>query len=289
MRGYVYVLTNVAMPGLVKIGFSTRDPRERATELGGTGVPHAFEVHYEAMVDEPFAAERYLHEQLRRSGVHEDKEFFRLSPEEAVHRVRAELEALGRAVLFEPRRAYQCMKCRRWGLQETCACTATSALAIKRWLATSHESRDWFDSSLRSLRICLDDRSFLGTALFGCGISASNEFGDRIAAPILFAAALLDNPSAQESLASVFAGTASKMQGIAPDAAEAYFWGQLASSNPQASTKVRVGGRLWADDAGRVLAPEAKAQCDARVLAWVANYRPNPSWHNAHPAADAAA
>jgi hypothetical protein len=40
MRGYIYVLTNPNMPGLVKIGYTQRLPRERANELSrATGVP----------------------------------------------------------------------------------------------------------------------------------------------------------------------------------------------------------------------------------------------------------
>jgi hypothetical protein len=40
MRGYIYVLTNPNMPGLVKIGYTQRLPRERANDLSrATGVP----------------------------------------------------------------------------------------------------------------------------------------------------------------------------------------------------------------------------------------------------------
>lgn len=33
MRGWVYVISNPTIPGLVKIGFSTKDPLLRAEEL----------------------------------------------------------------------------------------------------------------------------------------------------------------------------------------------------------------------------------------------------------------
>ena len=44
--GEVYVLSNPAMPGICKIGFTTRDPRVRAEELfqNSTGVPTPFHV-----------------------------------------------------------------------------------------------------------------------------------------------------------------------------------------------------------------------------------------------------
>ena len=43
-KGLVYVLTNSAMPGLVKIGMTTRDSVDtRMKELYSTGVPVPFE------------------------------------------------------------------------------------------------------------------------------------------------------------------------------------------------------------------------------------------------------
>ncbi|WP_295427803.1 GIY-YIG nuclease family protein [uncultured Thiodictyon sp.] len=33
MKGFVYVMSNKAMPGLVKIGYSTKHPELRAEEL----------------------------------------------------------------------------------------------------------------------------------------------------------------------------------------------------------------------------------------------------------------
>ncbi|MDC0850100.1 GIY-YIG nuclease family protein [Pseudomonas aeruginosa] len=44
--GFVYVLTSPAMPGLYKVGATTRSPRQRAEELSrGTGVPHECGFH----------------------------------------------------------------------------------------------------------------------------------------------------------------------------------------------------------------------------------------------------
>ena len=44
MLGYVYVMSNVAMPGLYKIGCTSRNPYERASDLYSTGVPAPFVV-----------------------------------------------------------------------------------------------------------------------------------------------------------------------------------------------------------------------------------------------------
>ena len=46
MKGWVYVISNKAMPGIIKVGYSNKDPKERAAELG-TGAPHPYKVEYE--------------------------------------------------------------------------------------------------------------------------------------------------------------------------------------------------------------------------------------------------
>lgn len=44
---YIYILSNPAMPGLLKIGFTNRDVKERVRELSvHTGVPKPFEIEY---------------------------------------------------------------------------------------------------------------------------------------------------------------------------------------------------------------------------------------------------
>lgn len=43
-KGYVYVLSNPCMPGIVKIGKTTRSVEDRANELYQTGVPEPFKV-----------------------------------------------------------------------------------------------------------------------------------------------------------------------------------------------------------------------------------------------------
>lgn len=53
MKGWVYIITNEAMPNLLKVGFSTKDPELRANELHTTGVPYRYVVEYEALVNEP--------------------------------------------------------------------------------------------------------------------------------------------------------------------------------------------------------------------------------------------
>ena len=59
--GYVYVLFNPALKGLVKIGLTGRDPKGRAAELFGTGLPTAFEVVYDAYFANARMVEQFIH------------------------------------------------------------------------------------------------------------------------------------------------------------------------------------------------------------------------------------
>ena len=89
MKGYVYVLTNEAMPGLVKIGRSKHAAGVRAKQIykGDTGVPLPFDVHFECLFDDCIEGEALVHEELQDERVNPNREFFRLDPEKAMLRV----------------------------------------------------------------------------------------------------------------------------------------------------------------------------------------------------------
>lgn len=92
---YVYVLTNVHVPDLVKFGFSTRDPHNRATELSApTGVPGRWTVHHYWEVEEGFAVEQAIFKRLNAHRL-ERQEFFRLPPNEAVRVISEQLRIVG--------------------------------------------------------------------------------------------------------------------------------------------------------------------------------------------------
>lgn len=86
-KGWVYVITNPAMSGICKVGYSLRDPAIRAAELNHTGSPQPYDVGYEAMVTGAFEIEQQAHDRLAR--VHAGKEWFRCTVEEAVAAIRA--------------------------------------------------------------------------------------------------------------------------------------------------------------------------------------------------------
>lgn len=84
-QGIVYVLTNPAMPGLVKIGATLRNSTEgRMVELYSTGVPVPFECVYAAKVKDADAAENALHIAFAPHRVNPKREFFEIEPEQAV-------------------------------------------------------------------------------------------------------------------------------------------------------------------------------------------------------------
>jgi hypothetical protein len=87
-RGYIYLLINPSMDGLVKVGKTERTPQMRAKELGDeTGVPTPFIVVYEALVSDCSLAEKYIHNNLSKFRVSGNREFFRTSPTEAIQAI----------------------------------------------------------------------------------------------------------------------------------------------------------------------------------------------------------
>ena len=74
--GFVYVLTNRAMPGIVKVGCTGRDPIIRARELSSTSAPAPFVVAWAARVSDFSAVERAAHRALAEWRISANREFF---------------------------------------------------------------------------------------------------------------------------------------------------------------------------------------------------------------------
>lgn len=77
--GFLYVLANSSMPGLIKVGKTTRSPTERATELSGvTGIATPFIVVYEQLFQDCHSAESFVHAYLANKSyrVALNREFF---------------------------------------------------------------------------------------------------------------------------------------------------------------------------------------------------------------------
>lgn len=81
--GYVYVLSNPSMPGIVKIGLTARPVEARMFDLHSTGVPTPFAREFALHVDNARLVEGAVHQSLRDHRVSSNREFFRVAGEEA--------------------------------------------------------------------------------------------------------------------------------------------------------------------------------------------------------------
>lgn len=81
----VYVLTNPAMPGLVKIGKTTQlEVESRMKQLYGTGVPVPFDCFFACQVKDATEVEDALHIAFGTHRINPNREFFKIEPERVV-------------------------------------------------------------------------------------------------------------------------------------------------------------------------------------------------------------
>lgn len=88
-EGIVYILTNPAMKGLVKIGMTTRDEVGiRMGELYSTGVPVPFECSFAGRVNDVKAVERAFHIAFGPYRINPNREFFEIEDTQAIELLR---------------------------------------------------------------------------------------------------------------------------------------------------------------------------------------------------------
>lgn len=88
--GYIYILINPSLEGLIKVGKTTRDPIDRAVELSkATGVPTPFIVAYQMLVNNCSKAEEFVHTWLSAKGyrVNDNREFFNAPMTEVINAI----------------------------------------------------------------------------------------------------------------------------------------------------------------------------------------------------------
>lgn len=85
--GFVYAITNPGMPGLVKVGFTSKLPEDRAAQLHTTGVPYPFDVEHRCLTMQPHAVELRAHELLADCRISRSREFFRTEPDRAIEAI----------------------------------------------------------------------------------------------------------------------------------------------------------------------------------------------------------
>jgi hypothetical protein len=79
----VYILTNEAMPGYIKIGRTGTSVEQRMKELHNTAVPLPFQCYYAAKVEDDVLLERTLHAAFDDYRIQKNREFFKLDPYKA--------------------------------------------------------------------------------------------------------------------------------------------------------------------------------------------------------------
>src|SRR5699024_1543121 len=78
-KGYIYILINESMSGILKIGRTSRDPKIREKELSRpTGVPTPFNLVYQEYFHDSVKAESIIHNILEDNGYRlaSNREFF---------------------------------------------------------------------------------------------------------------------------------------------------------------------------------------------------------------------
>ena len=87
MSGIVYVLTNPAMEGYVKVG-KTNDLIQRMRELDNTSTPLPFECVFAVEVDNPERVESLIHDAFADQRTRSKREFFEVNPERIISALR---------------------------------------------------------------------------------------------------------------------------------------------------------------------------------------------------------
>ncbi|EBB3246671.1 GIY-YIG nuclease family protein [Salmonella enterica subsp. arizonae serovar 41:z4,z23:- str. 01-0089] len=91
-EGWIYVLSNPSLQGMLKIGMTTISPEVRASELSrSTSIPKPFVIEVSFFSKNPASDEKYIHELLSDKRVNDRREFFYCSVEDALSVIQEEL------------------------------------------------------------------------------------------------------------------------------------------------------------------------------------------------------
>ncbi len=104
MSGIIYILSNPAMPGILKIGKTTQDDiKTRIAQLYSTGVPLPFECVYAATVANIDRVEQALHIAFGPNRINPKREFFEIEAIQAISIIKLlEIENISVKVENEP-------------------------------------------------------------------------------------------------------------------------------------------------------------------------------------------
>jgi hypothetical protein len=130
--GYVYILINPSMGGIVKIGRTQNNPEERAKELSSaTGVPTPFFVAYSSYFKDCNRAEIFVHTLLENSRYADNREFFQVSLQKAIDAIR-QAESTLEVATPEP------------GINTSLENDETSAKPLALWVSVFRSANGYF-------------------------------------------------------------------------------------------------------------------------------------------------
>ena len=101
MKGWIYFASNDSLYGLLKIGFTERDPKLRISELSNTSVPTEFQLIYSAMIERADEVEQLLHKELEKFRVNMSREFFNCDHKQAQNYLLKILTDKNISILYE--------------------------------------------------------------------------------------------------------------------------------------------------------------------------------------------
>lgn len=83
--GWLYVISSPSLPGMVKVGCTRRlNPTIRVKELSSSSLPYAFKTHGFVFSDNCFDLETQMHHYFDDKRVAPDREFFYITPQQAI-------------------------------------------------------------------------------------------------------------------------------------------------------------------------------------------------------------
>jgi hypothetical protein len=100
--GYIYVLTNPAMPSMVKVGYTHENTAVRARQIFTTGVPKPFQIEFFFLTENVEAVEAAVHKALHPKRVSNGREFFSVEIAEAVREIERHVREPEPRFLREP-------------------------------------------------------------------------------------------------------------------------------------------------------------------------------------------
>ena len=85
-KGFVYILDNPSLEGMVKIGATTKKPSKRCLELSSsTSIPTPFNIVYYQPSMNPFKVESIVHTILDEYRVNKNREFFKVDIDQTIN------------------------------------------------------------------------------------------------------------------------------------------------------------------------------------------------------------